>query len=453
MVKHFIGNEETVSSILIVGSLFLLHFSINSFYTVFVVRKEVVDFINQGSEKGISATELKEALSVAKVESKPLSLPNSINVDLKRITASQILLFIGALITIIAGIIYITINWNQWGPFFRVLAIFIPMLLAFVAGVWLWSKEDHLKSSISFLFTGSLLFPLFLIIAFREFKLFDGSSFELQGLVISFLSLMLYLVISFLFRYQIWSLLYSIAGFSSYYFLLTYLKVNFLGNYTLSWMSLILSLGYFFLSFWLIEKKMTEHANFPFAFGAGLSLFSIVYLIFTHSLESDATWYLFIPTISFFMLGYLSEYKSYKSYASPFYFLGSVSLLATTLKLTVGMRLAALVGVDYRNFTDSNMIYGLFIVVFGIIHLLFSLALEKARKYNLIKLAEFSIVFQLVGTFAILGGIFYAGLAGKKFLAETLLLLTSLGFIFSSIFKKSEPFLYFGTLFLVIYIF
>lgn len=92
-------------------------------------------------------------------------------------------------------------------------------------------------------------------------------------------------------------------------------------------------------------------------------------------------------------------------------------------------------------------------IIVGLAYLLIGWLGEKLRDLGLEEGGRYTEFFNLLGALAVLGAILYLGTDGKKPVYETLLLLSSLGFIFASIPKLSRQYLYAGTLFLVIYIF
>ena len=123
-------------------------------------------------EQGWTSTEINGALAKAQeiINKKTAvlftpSVPpkkSEWSIEFKSLTATQMLLYIGGLIVVLAGITYIGISWEQWKPVARIFAILLPLLICYSAGTPLFLK-GYKKQGIIFLATGALLFPLFLI--------------------------------------------------------------------------------------------------------------------------------------------------------------------------------------------------------------------------------------------------------------------------------------------------
>src|SRR3989344_2402991 len=161
-----------------------------------MVNKQILDYVQKSLEGGYSVeqistalteqgwnpTEINEALLKAQeiIQQKsaaPVAPPvppkkSEWNIELKSLSASQILLYIGGLIVVLAGIIYIGINWSQWGSAARIFAILLTMLICYGAGVPMFFSSEHKKQGIVFLVVGSLLFPFFLSVMFKELEMF-----------------------------------------------------------------------------------------------------------------------------------------------------------------------------------------------------------------------------------------------------------------------------------------
>ena len=86
------------------------------------------------------------------------------------------------------------------------------------------------------------------------------------------------------------------------------------------------------------------------------------------------------------------------------------------------------------------------------IYLIFAYIIEKLKNIGFKEALKQRNFFNIVGPLWVLGTIFYLGLGGKKPVYETLLLLSSLSFIFGSIPRLTRQYLYIGTIFLIIYI-
>lgn len=367
--------------------------------------------------------------------------------DFKTLTASKVLLFLGGVITVLAGIIYITINWGGWSAGARILAIFIPEVIVLWLGVYLYYKEKYQRIGVTFLTTASLLFPLFLTIFIRELNLVDQPS---RGLIISSLTLTLYLVFNFIFTYPIWPLLYSAAGLFVLFFFIDYYQIRILGTNTLYWAFLILNFIYLMLALLYEQNQKAEHGKYQLLLGWMVSLFAFLYLMVSRPLDSVLTWYLLIPSYIYFIAGYYFEAQGLRVNFKYLYSIGSIALFLTILKLGLGGKFIDPFGIE---FPDRYYLTGSSLVIAGLIYLATAELLNRMRNFGGQQLTTLYPFFEAAGTFATLGGIFYLGLGGEKLIFELLLLAASLGFIFLSIPRLSRSFLYVGTIFLVVFIF
>lgn len=437
-----------------------------------MVDNTLLSFVKTSLSKGYSESEIRDSLidsnwdredifgvfEEIKKDKQNLKLPplkapqpqtshkNPLNMDIKTLNASQILLFLGGLITVIAGIIYIALNWSQWNAVGRIIAIALPMLTMYGIGVNLHLGKKYQQQAIYFITAGSLIWPLFLYIFFKELNLFDKST-DLRGFIISLITLIAYIITALLITSPIWSLLGSVTGIFVWYFFLNFTKIDIFGTNTLPWMFLILGGIYMILGLFYDLIKKESYSLAPFVLGIILSLASFVVLIFSHPLESVASWYLLVPAICYFSLGIYLEMSYSLQKTVVVYFTGLLMFFVISLKLALGGQLLSIVGLN-PNVVEKSWPF----VFLGIFYLIISYCFEKIKN-NFPVLSQFWVFFELVGTLSFLSGLFHLGLNGKKPIYETLLLLSSLGFIFTSIFKQSKPFLYLGTLFLVIYIF
>lgn len=440
-----------------------------------MLNKQLFDYIQKSLKGGYSAQQISSALvsqgwGANEVSETILSVQQSLlqqpalpplppppskksewSVDLKSLSASQVLLYLGGLIVVLAGVIYIGINWQQWGSLGRVFAIFLPMLICYAIGTPLFFKEEYKKQGIVFVVVGSLLFPFFLSILFTEMKLFGafyGNSF---GMAVSLPTLFLYSAMSFVFRFPIWAFLYQSVGLFVYFYFWKLLGVSdFYREPTLAWLFLVLGVAYVLISFWYerLEKKIEAwHSHILGSLVVVCSLMRI----FVEVLDKEyLSWVLVLLGACYFALGALFEIKSFKKYCSMTYFIGAGLVFFSLLRL-------GLDGTLLRDFMEVKRfdqdIVGWSNVIIGVVYLMISVLLAQLKKIGLQEGPRYKELFDLAGSGLVLGAIFFLGLDGPKPAYETLLLLSSLGFIFGSIPKRSRPFLYMGTLFLIVYIF
>ncbi|HNY36085.1 MAG TPA: hypothetical protein PLD14_00535 [Candidatus Pacearchaeota archaeon] len=443
-----------------------------------MVNKQIIDYVQRSLEGGYSVeqinsalamqgwnqTEINEALLKAQeiIQQKSIKLVvppappknSEWNIELKSLSASQILLYLGGLIVVLAGTIYIGINWSQWGSMARIFAILLPILICYGVGSPMFFSNEHKKQSIVFLVVGSLLFPFFLSIIFKELEIFPKPFSNNFNLTISFLSFILYLVSSFIFRFPIWAFLYQAAGLFVYYFFLGLIGIeNFFEKPAIAWLFLIPGTVYLLLSLFYDKNERKDEGNYSYTIGASVLVLSFIRLFgetFSYNKEHLA-YLLFFFGVAYFLLGIFYEKINFKKYCEAPYFIGAGIVFFSLFRLAIN-------GTLLKDFTgnmtinDHNII-GWSNIVVGLIYLVFAYIVEKLKNIQLEEAPKYKEFFNLVGPFFVLGAIFYLGLDGKKPIYETLLLLSSLGFIFGSIPKLARQYLLVGTLFLIIYIF
>ena len=394
---------------------------------------------------------------------------------LKKLSVSQVLLFLGGLITVLAGITYIGINWSQWGPTSRIFALFLPMLICYSAGVSLFFNNQHKKQGLAFVIVGSLLFPLFLSITFKELGLFTKPFNEYFALTVSSLTLVLYLGLNFVFRSSIWTLLYQGIGLYVYYYLLIVLGIK--GNIKdpiLAWLFLIPGTAYLLLSLYLYERSKENYKTY---YSYVLSILVFI-SCFTHFVvwaldNKHLSWWLMLPGLTYFSFGAWLEKNGTKNTLPYWIGLGSEPPTKGLQWIQKYCSLPYLVGIGFIFFSffclaiegtllktffqlasqHKQDIIGWSNVIAGAIYLLIAWLISQLKYSQLEEGTKYRIFFDLMGSLFILIAILCLGLDGKKPIYETLLLLSSLSFIFVSIPKRSSLFLYIGTLFLIIYIF
>lgn len=443
-----------------------------------MVNKQILDYVQKSLEGGYSVeqistaltgqgwnpTEINEALlkaqeiiqqkSAAPVAPPAPSKKSEWNIEVKSLSASQILLYLGGLIVVLAGVTYICINWSQWGSAARIFAILLPMLICYGAGAPMFLSGEHKKQGILFLVVGSLLFPFFLIILFKELQIFAQPFNDNFNLTVFILSFILYLCSSFIFRFPVWSFLYQGTGLFVYYFFLKLIGVeSFFEKATMSWLFLIPGTAYLFLSLFYDKNEQKDEGHYSYVIGALVLVLSFVRLFgetFFNNKE-HLSYLLLIFGVAYFLLGIFYEKSNLKKYCQAPYFIGAGIVFFSLLRLAID-------GTLLKDFTGSTAYYdrdiiGWSNVIVGVIYLLIGWGIEKLKFLQLEVAPKFKELFNFVGPLLTLGAIFYLGLEGKKPVYETMLLLSSLGFIFGSIPRLSRQYLYIGTLFLIIYIF
>jgi hypothetical protein len=416
------------------------------------------------SQQGWGAAEINEALIEAQ---KIINQKNTIlatppapqkksewDIEIKNLSASQILLYLGGLIVVLAGIFYISINWSQWESAARICAILIPVLICYGVGAPMWSSGQYKKQGIVFLVIGSLLFPIFLSVMFKELKIFAQPFDDNFNLTVSLLTFILYLICNFTFRFPIWAILYQGEGLFVYYFFLKLIGVESVYKDPLmAWLFLLPGTAYLLLSLFYDKNEKKDEGRYSYVIGTLVLVFSFIRLFaetFGHDKQYLA-WLLLILGVAYFLLGIFYEKTDFKKYCPAIYFIGTGVVFFSLLKLASDGYLLKFLTGSADNYDQDIIGWSNFIV--GAIYLLFAYIVGKLKNLHLEEASKYKGFFNLVGPFWILGAIFYLGLNGKKPVYETLLLLSSLGFIFGSIPRLMKQYLLIGTLFLIIYIF
>jgi hypothetical protein len=425
------------------------------------INKKIKELIEHGKTKeqvylellkrGALVNDIDKAYADELTTAIPKTKPDNIynpEIDLGKLTASKLLLFLGGVITVIAGIIYIFLSWEGWTMLPRILAILIPIIILYSAGAFSWVSENYKKFSGFFIVPGALLFPLFLVITTNELNLFQGAIPGTQGFVISLLTLIFYLVSSLIFIQIFWALLTPLSGLFLYYFCLKMLGLDFYDDMLIySWAFLLPGLIYILLGAYYFKNNLKERSIFPAVLGIITTLIAVVFLLFQSMDKEYLTWLVVLIGVGYFFLAALLESHEQEDIPTGVYFLSFATLFLTFLKLGLSGQLLFFLP------RESELRIGGSITLVGIVYLLLSFGLSGIKAYKLERAQAFAPFFGAMGNLATLGGIFYMSTGGKKPLYETLTLLSSLASIFFSIPKQSRVFLYFGTLFLIIYIF
>jgi hypothetical protein len=318
----------------------------------------------------------------------------------------------------------------------------------------MWSSEQRKKHGIAFIVVGALLFPFFLVVLFKEMAIFSTPYNDQFNLAVSLLTLTLYLVSAFIFRYPVWAFLYHTVGLFVFYFFLKTIGIDSIFVHpTMAWLFLILGTAYLFLALFYDRLGQEESGRYSYAIGALTVVVSFIRLFgetFMNN-KQDLSWLLLIFGVAYFLIGILFENRGHKKYTQAPYFIGAGVVFFSLLRLGIdGTLLKGFVG---QTMGYNSDIIGWSNIVVGVAYLLVGYLLSSLKNFQLEEASKYKEFFNLTAPFWILGSLFYLGLGGHKPVYETLLLLMSLGFIFGSIPKLSRQYLLVGTLFLVIYIF
>lgn len=149
----------------------------------------------------------------------------------------------------VAGVIVVTTNWESWGSISRIAAIAVPMMVFLMSGIYLMQKAVYDSIAMALVVVGSILAPLTMgIVDLETIISFDSISSGIL-LAISIVSLCLYLGLSRAYPHAIWTLMASVAGVVSFYFLLNMFGIVSGPHERLtSWMMIVPSTALFLLS-------------------------------------------------------------------------------------------------------------------------------------------------------------------------------------------------------------
>lgn len=360
------------------------------------------------------------------------------------------MLFIGALIVVIAGITYASIYWSQWNSFGRILAILLPMGITYVVGQILYTGQKHKNEGAVFLMVSAVLFPLFLLVVFQEYLIFESQP-DIEGLIFFGICFLYYLCFSLQFKYPGWTFLYQTMALFVYFFglRLIFSDQNLMQT-TMAWLWFILGLGYLYGSL-LYDKTSENFESKGMYLLAALVLFGSQMILLGESYkELYLAFFLLVIGLLFFIAGLNFERISLKIFSSLHYFLGAS---VTTIVL---IRLASdgtLLGAGQLIQDGKYEMIGLSHLVVSVSYLLIGWFLMGLKKYGLVEASKYGQFFSTIAPLWIMFSIMFLGLGGHQPIYETLLLITSLVFIFGSIQIKSRNYLYIGTMFLIFYIF
>ncbi len=434
------------------------------------MNKSLVDYIKCAllggrSEKDITSSLLQKnwpepevskafnfirTIKIPQIPSPPKKSDLNIEINIGALSASKLLLFIGGLIMVLAGIIFVSLNWQSWPPLMHVLAIFLPMLFADVGAFSLWKKNSSKSQALLFIITGALLLPLFLIILVNELTMFRGLDLWQTGFLISGLTFAAYLLQSAYFVSPVWTFMSGLTGITSYFFLIRILDLKNKFEGPIEAWAFFIPAGILTLITYLYGKSgLEDRFKIMMALSFLVTVIPTFYLLIFGFYDEPTGWLVFIPLVLYFLLALGFEIQGLKEASLAMY---GISLMGFAMASARMGLTGNFMHVFFGTPKSDPAALGGSIVFTGILSLgVFYLL--KLLKQTGSTAANFSGFFEILATTEILGGIFQLSLGGKKIFYESLLLFSSLGFIFGSILRQSRAFLYIGSLFLVIYIF
>ncbi len=441
-----------------------------------MVNKELVIYIKKSLQAGVALEQIKETLwqqgwtredvdlaigqwqrdSQAQQDfiAKPPA-PTEITIwetDIKDLDSSQILLFLGAVVMVIAGALFLSLNWENWSIKLRLLAISIPIFISFFVGINFYFKEKYISYGIYFLVICSILFPIFLATLFDAFHLFALPAGSDYFFSIALLTFFLYLSFSFVFPFPFWTALYLLAGAVTYYFLLAYLGVPGLyQSLNMAWFLLVPGLAYLFLTTHYEHKKKKPEAKYAFLISGAILIYSLNHLFFKSVFDFSEPNLYILASFGFLLIlvGMYFEKNKYERYSKLPYVLAGFLIILSLSSLAVDGTIVKRVLGDRLVIKDLVSWSRLLI---GFVYLALAWGAYHYKKQNYHNAYYVGRVFNFVATVQILSAIANLGAGGHKPIYETMLLLASLAFIFFSIPRASRTYLYVGTAFLIVYI-
>lgn len=237
------------------------------------------------------------------------------------------------------------------------------MAAMYAVGVPLWFGKKYATQSIVFIFTGSLLSPLFLSVFLAETKLFNAYSTNSLGLIISLSTFILYLALDAVFSSPVWSFIYPAAGLFVYHFALSELNVSLsFGRYAELWAYLLPAFLCLILGYSLEKRGKRDDCKYPYLLGFAVAFFCLARL----GIEGQ---------------------------------------------LIGGMARRSYYGFNY--YAGQELIYWSSVIA-GLICLAIALLTEKAAGEGLAQLGKYRSFFELAGAVFILGALFLLGVDGKS---------------------------------------
>ncbi|MCD6282803.1 DUF2157 domain-containing protein [bacterium] len=363
--------------------------------------------------KGWSKEEIDEALARAaqmldpgaappQAPAKPVRLAASPAVDLSRVTAARIFLFLGAVVIVSAAVFFISINWEEWSGLQRFGSILVPMLVCAAAGLVLWFISQR-AVAVYFLLTAGMLAP------FVTYMAIWGPS----------------------------------AGQPEYY-----LEQPVLLHWGFS-----LGAG---TIIYLLCRRFLPHPSWSLLAGLGFVLctaFSIAGIL-KNDPELTVHRFALVASVLVLLVGLYAERGRHTVDAMLLYLVGWVGLVFSLLVLgfSGGMLPEDIVD-NYAVGGAVANIYGISTVLAGIIGLVLAYLTRFLSGIGFAGLAVYRGILGFFGCGMLLSGAFLTGVDDELPVYETALLLLSLAAIFIGQRIRVRSFLYLGTLFLIIYVF
>jgi hypothetical protein len=453
-----------------------------------MIKNELESYLTQSLQKGKPAEELKNKLleakwkvediddSLAAAEYNLLQLATSDKLEAvqssKPIHANidKILLIIGASLVVFAGCVYSVINWNSWGSFLQILAIFIPMLIMFAIGQLLSKRVGYERQGLIFMVVAALVFPFLMVVIFNDYKLFTSSSKE-HYFMISLSSFIVYLILYLLNRISEWFLLTELAGLAAYIYGMGQLLLGTdptSANFIIIWGLFSISIamigwGYFMEKNWLktkvenqnkgtqLEARNKARYNFDLGmFVLALSLLDIIVYI-----SSDYDRY-FVQLFLLIMLGLgliwgglFYEKNQVKIITGDLILIGFLIFLYSLISLVDGTGVIFYwVGLTNQqslvNGAFMNMLLGLFFIAIS------PVVKSLVKSQNSERLKPYITFFTNLGAIWILYYSFILSANNQVIWYDLLTIIISAVFIVISVWKEQQSYLVIGAIFLVI---
>ncbi len=363
--------------------------------------------------KGWSKEEIDEGLARAtrlleptaalpQAPAKHISRAATPAVDLSRVTAARIFLFLGAAIIVSAAGFFISINWEEWSGFQRFGSILTPMLVCAAAGLLLWFLSQR-AVAVYFLLTAGLLIPFVVYMA-------------------------------------VWG---PSAGEPEYYIQQPVL---------LHWG---FSLGVATIVY-LLCRRFIPHPSWSLLAGLGFVLcvaFSIGGVLKTDP-ELTVHRFALIASALVLLAGLYAERGRQTSDAMLLYLVAWVGLVFSLLVLgfSGGMLPTHIVEQRAHGTTGAN-VHGVSTVLAGTVGLGLAYLTRVLSDIGFTGLSVYRGILGFFGCGMLLFGAFLTGVDGELPVYETAFLLLSLAAIFVGQRIRVRSFLYLGTLFVIVYVF